>query len=266
MAAQLTGTGAWAKDAAATEFDLPRLEQHMLRSAARSYYRIVIARPSGPAPVKGYPVIYVMDGNAWTVIVSEIIRVNGAFGVISKVEPAVVVGIGYPTADAFDIKRRSYDLVPPTPVDSPDLKSGDVEKVGGDDAMRDFIDSIVKPFVERRFPIDKERQTLMGHSLGGLFALQTLFTRPKSFQTYIALSPSIWWNQRAILQDARRFEASPDRPRNVRVFLSTGDLEQHYTPEYLEREHAEERRYAVANPKKLAGKTVDEWLAQMDRY
>ena len=69
----------------------------------------------------------------------------------------------------------------------------------------DFIDTVVKPRIETRFKIDRPRQTPIGHSLGGLFTLSTMFNRPQSFQTYVALSPSIWWNHRVLLRQAQDF-------------------------------------------------------------
>jgi predicted alpha/beta superfamily hydrolase len=62
-----------------------------------------------------------------------------------------------------------------------------------------------------------------------------MVNRPQSFQTYIALSPSIWWNHDAVLQEAKRFVEKADRPKKLRVFLSVGDLEQYMTPAYVDR-------------------------------
>jgi predicted alpha/beta superfamily hydrolase len=213
-------------------FDLVKLQQMTLTSAAGSPYRIVIAPPAGPPPAKGYPVIYVVDGNAWTGMVSEIIRTNLEFGLQSRVEPAVVVGIGYPIDDAFDMKRRDLDLTSPLPPGYSDPNAG-TDPTGGDVALMDFIDTVVKPAIEARFKIDRTRQTLMGHSLGGLFTLRTLFNRPQSFQTYVAFSPSIWWGHRQLMTEAQQFVAKPGRPDKLRVFLSAGDLEQYMTPIYV---------------------------------
>jgi len=214
-------------------YDLPQLQQTTLRSAAGDLYRIVVAKPAGPAPASGYPVIYVVDGNAYTSLVSEIIRINIPVGVQSRVEPAVVVGIGYPTDQAFDLTRRTLDFTPPLPPGHFDSNIRD--PTGGDIALMDFIDTKVKPVIEARFKIDRDRQTLLGHSLGGLFTLLTMCNRPQSFQTYVALSPSIWWNHDALLQEARQFVDKADRPPKLRVFLSVGDLEQYMTPAYVHR-------------------------------
>lgn len=213
-------------------FDLPKLQQTILESAAGAPYRIVVATPAGPASAKGYPVIYVVDGNAWTGIISEIIRTNVEFGLQSAVEPAVVVGIGYPISDAFDMTRRDLDLTSPVPPErvTPETGTG---PTGGDVALMDFIDTVVKPTIQARFRIDRNRQTLMGHSLGGLFTLRTMFNRTQSFQTYIALSPSIWWDQRAVMKDAQEFVKRPDRPQKLRVFVCVGELEENMTTPYL---------------------------------
>jgi hypothetical protein len=238
-------------------FDLVKLNQMTLTSAAGSPYRIVIATPAGPPPAKGYPVIYVMDGNAWTGLVSEIIRTNLEFGLQSSVEPAVVVGIGYPVNEAFDMKRRTPDLTSPT---APGYEGAGGDATGGDVGTMEFIDKVVKPAVEARFPIDRSRQTLMGHSLGGLFTLRTMFNRPQSFQTYVAFSPSIWWNDRALMKDARRFIDRTDRPQKLRVFLSAGDLEQYMTPPYIAHSRDVLLRYFKAK-----GKTDAEASAEADK-
>jgi uncharacterized protein len=215
-------------------YDLPQLQQTTLKSAAGASYRIIVAKPAAPAPAGGYPVIYVVDGNAYTSLVSEIIRVNIDVGVQSRVEPAVVVGIGYPTDHAFDLTRRTLDFTSPVSPDHQDIDVGH-DPTGGAIAMMNFIDKVVKPVVEARFKIDRTRQTLLGHSLGGLFTLLTMFNRPQSFQTYVALSPSIWWNNGGPLQEAQHFVEKADRPQKLRVFISVGDLEQYMTPAYVDR-------------------------------
>lgn len=239
-------------------FDLPKLQQTILRSVTGLPYRIVIATPAGPAPRAGYPVVYVLDGNAWTGLVSEIIRVNIGLGTASRVEPAVVVGIGYPIEAADDLVRRQLDLTPPvSPGWTP--PGGLDHPIGGDRALMDFIDGVVKPVVEARFPIDRTRQTLLGHSLGGLFTLDTMLDRPRSFQTYVALSPSVYWDNRAVLGRARRFLAEGHLPPKLRVFISVGDAEQFKSPAYLM--HARAVFRSETNTDAEAEKQLDELVA-----
>lgn len=239
--------------ATATPFDLAKVDQRIMRAADGSEFRVVVAAPSGAAPAKGYPVIYVMDGNAWAVLTAEIVRNNTLFSVRSLTEPAVVVGIGYPGSKP-DMLRRTYDLTPPTPVGAVQQIPG--ERYGGDVALMDFMAKTVKPYVASRFPIDAQRQTLIGHSLGGLFVLRTLFTRPASFQTYVALSPSIWWGKRLVLADAKHFEQLKQRPQNLRVFMAVGELEQSSNEQYKQEERRRIEAMFKANPEMFPGETL----------
>jgi hypothetical protein len=97
---------------------------------------------------------------------------------------------------------------------------------GGAAAFLQFIEEELKPQIERELKIDKSRQTIFGHSLGGLFVLHVLFTKPSAFQCYIAGSPSIHWNKQLLIQEERQFVSRlKQEPLNVRVLLGVGELE-----------------------------------------
>ncbi|GAA5663569.1 ferri-bacillibactin esterase BesA [Brucella sp. NBRC 14130] len=178
-------------------------------------YRIFTASPKGAAPEGGYPVIYMIDGNRMLPIAAKRMAENPAL-------KAVFVGIGYPTDNPEEIVRlRYFDLTPPTRDDLIPVHFN-VPKTGGRDAFFNFIDNQVKPEIEKRFNIDKDRQALFGHSLGGLFTLYALFNHPASFQSYSAADPSIWWNDRSILKDKDQFvTSSKDSLRPIRLLIET---------------------------------------------
>ncbi|WP_273792732.1 alpha/beta hydrolase [Brucella anthropi] len=178
-------------------------------------YRIFTAEPKKAAPEGGYPVVYMVDGNRMLPIAAKLMAENSAL-------KAVFVGIGYPTESQEEIVRlRYFDLTPPTP-DNLIPVHFNVPRTGGRDAFFDFITKQVKPEIEKRFNVDKNRQALFGHSLGGLFTLYALFNHTDSFHVYGAADPSIWWNNRSILSDKdrfiRRFKASP---RPIRLLVET---------------------------------------------
>jgi predicted alpha/beta superfamily hydrolase len=232
-----------------------------LTSAEGFTYRIIVAPPARPASAAGYPVIYIVDGNAWTPMAAEIIRTNLEFGTRARVEPAVVVGIGYPIDDAFDLQRRRHDLT--TQSDLP----GPVSKVvpkdsGGYEAMIRFIQERVKPDIEKRFPIDRGRQTLAGHSLGGLFTLRTLINHPDWFQTYLALSPSIWWHDAALIKEALALSPNSAQ-RNARVYIGIGEFEEYMTATYLKEIEANLRARLEIDPSALGDEKVEAYLASM---
>lgn len=98
--------------------------------------------------------------------------------------------------------------------------------MGGAEAFLKFIEEELKPEIECEFEIDRERQALFGHSLGGLFALHVLFTKPTAFRTYIAGSPSIHWNKRFLLEAEQQFVSRLERETlNVDILLAVGELE-----------------------------------------
>jgi len=257
LALSLAAAQTVATPAYADEPFLPIASQDM-KSAEGLTYRIIVSPPAGPAPTAGYPVIYVMDGNAWTPFVSEVIRTNLQFGTRSKVEPAVVVGIGYPIEGAFDLTRRDWDLTTPSPVPS----DAGTSKIGGYEAMIRFIQDRVKPDIEKRFRIDRTRQTLAGHSLGGLFTLRTLINHPDWFQTYLALSPSIWWNDALLLKEAATLSPSPAQ-RAARVYIGVGELEEYLTAKYRVEMEAQARILFAADPKSLGTDSVEAFMAAM---
>lgn len=178
------------------------------------HYRVRIAQPQAAPPPAGYPVIYFLDGNA------VLMELNAGLlaGLARQKQPPVLVMIGYDNNLRIDAKARSYDYTPATPSGSEEPKGG------GADAFLGLIEDRIKPAVAAQVALDPRRQTLWGHSFGGLFALHALFTRPGAFQSYIAVEPSLWWGQGFILQEAQRFLAQrPALP--VRLRLWTGGAE-----------------------------------------
>ncbi|MCR6631881.1 MAG: alpha/beta hydrolase-fold protein [Magnetospirillum sp.] len=169
--------------------------------AAGGTYRVLLALPAEPVPPQGYPVIYLLDGNAtlpMMLAAQDAARAGQG--------PAAVVGVGYPIDGPFDVQRRYWDLTPPTPPEYLLVKDGaPPPATGGRDVFWAFMERDLRPAIERRLPVDRARQTLYGHSLAGLFTLHVLFTHPDAFQTYVAADPSIWWNDRSVLAEQAAF-------------------------------------------------------------
>lgn len=182
-------------------------QQRVVKSASGKEYRIFTATPTEQAPPKGWPVVYVLDGNAWFTLVSQQSRLMARRPDKGGVVPAVIVGIGYPGDRPFHTERRTWDFTPAAPARAPVPAPGGRpwSATGGADEFLQFMQSQLKPLIETEFKIDRQRQVLFGHSLGGLFVLHALFTKPDSFQYYVAASPSVWWNDRYILEEARTF-------------------------------------------------------------
>ena len=101
--------------------------------------------------------------------------------------------------------------------------------------MLDRVQSFFGQTIESLTHLDGERQALLGHSLGGYFALNALALRPDCIRVAGAISPSIWWDASAV-QSA--LSAMPDAGQSL--FLAAGEREEPATV----RQPADERRIA----------------------
>jgi len=188
-------------------FEIPNTHHFSLR-AKRSgrEYRIFLSIPQEPSPKNGYPVLYVLDGNAVFGSMAEAMCLQGRKP--HGIEPQVIVGIGYDAEVPIVTDERFYDYTEAAKTSElPERPDGSAwPKTGGIEAFIAFIEEDLKPAVEALCPIDRRRQGLFGHSLGGYFALYMLFTRPEAFQSYIAASPSIWWKEHSLHKRWAAFE------------------------------------------------------------
>ncbi|MBU8540380.1 alpha/beta hydrolase [Falsiroseomonas tokyonensis] len=199
--------------------------------------RVMVAVPAGPAPEAGFPVLYHLDGNAVFASMVEALRIQSPRGAATGVAPGIIVGIGYPVDGPFDRARRTLDYTPAVDParlgERPD--GGAWTATGGADAFLEVLEREVKPLVEGLAPVDPARQALFGHSLGGLFALHVLLTRPESFARIVAISPSLWFGEGMLLE--RR---PPPGPRPAVMIGVGGEEEPAETPG--EDAHAAKRR------------------------
>src|SRR5258708_20772254 len=78
---------------------------------------------------------------------------------------------------------------------------------GGADKFLSFIADELLPTIDRNYRTRPYR-VLIGHSLGGLFAVYALMSRPEVFKGYLIGSPSLWWDDQALVKAAQPFFAA----------------------------------------------------------
>ncbi|MEW9617847.1 alpha/beta hydrolase-fold protein [Shinella sp. S4-D37] len=238
----------------------------MTLGTADQPHRIFLYRPAGPAPPEGWPVLYMTDGNACFATAVDAQKVQMAHPSGTNIRAGVIVAIGYPSDDAYDPFRRSWDLSPPPgrtyPPFFPDTPH---VRTGGGEGFLSAIEEEVKPWVERQVPIDRSRQALFGHSFGGLLVLHALFTRPHAYMRWIAASPSIHWEDAAVLSTERAFLERSDLPPGIELHLSAGQYESEacIAPFHKGRPDEEQRRARAreARTVELARAMAERWEA-----
>jgi uncharacterized protein len=135
------------------------------------------------------PVLYMPDGG----IDEDFLHAAGLVQVSvgnGTMRPHLLVGI--------ENTQRRRDLTGPTE-NANDKKIA--PHVGGSLAFRRFIRDELMPRVKERYRTTHET-AIVGESLAGLFVVETLLLEPDLFDTYIAIDPSLWWNDKKLVGDA----------------------------------------------------------------
>lgn len=132
-----------------------------------------------------YPVLYLLDGDAYYVSVAGTVRLLSESS--GRIPETIVVSI--PNV------ARARELAPP--VTQP--KPGD-EPYKADQFLR-FLKDDLMPWVETNYRTQPFR-ILVGHSRGGLFTLYTFLNSSETFNAYLALSPALWWDDEAVVKGA----------------------------------------------------------------
>lgn len=189
-------------------------------------YRLFLYVPNGKPPAQGWPMLCMLDGNAVFASAVDTMRAQAADSSGTNVTQGVIAAIGYPTLEAYDLYRRSWDLTPPPGRTYPPFTANGPEvHTGGAVAFLELIKTTILPWIASRVPINEQRRSLFGHSFGGLCTLYALFNHPTLFRHYIAASPSIEWEDFTLVHSERSFLASPTDGRPIDVYLTAGEYE-----------------------------------------
>ncbi len=186
--------------------------------------------------------MYIVDGESFFGFATDLTRFMQWGG---DTPPMFVVAIRYlPDSMVFIDKARTEDLTPTrttyragggqprptpgatpgtTPAPAPEAPKPSPEPHGGNGpAFLDFIVKKVKPMIEKRYDLNPQDSVLAGHSFGGLFAIDAMTRQPGAFRHYLAMSPSLWWDDRYPLKTlsaalAKGFQS----PGRLAVFIGS---------------------------------------------
>ena len=132
-----------------------------------------------------YPVVYLLDGDAYfhsvSGIISELSEVNSNAFIPDMILVAVT------NTD------RVRDFTPTRVSDHPTS--------GGLEQFTKFFEKELFPYIDSVYPTAPNR-ALVGHSMGGLVVLNTLFHHRSLFDTYFLLDPSTWWDDKKLFNQA----------------------------------------------------------------
>lgn len=146
--------------------ELPQASQRDIQSERTGkVYRIFVSEPRHEPPPGGYPVLYVLDGNAlFPSLAIQAQALENRPGPTLR-NSMLVVGIGYPGNELYDFEARSDDYTPKAE-DRQRLPNRESAPSGGADDFLAFIEDELKPMIALRYSVNSQRQTLFGHSYG----------------------------------------------------------------------------------------------------
>lgn len=165
-----------------------------------------------------YPVVYLLDGG----IDEDFIHVAGLYQIsssewIQRVKPSIIVGI-------TNVDRlRDFTFLSSFKDEREKFKTS-----GHSDKFMTFLCHELPNFIDSIYRTTDER-TLIGESLGGLMATQVFLKSPETFNRYVIISPSLWWDDGSLFNSD--FKSAGTKARNnTQVYIAVGQEGQNEGP------------------------------------
>ncbi len=131
-----------------------------------------------------YPVLITLDGYfLWPVGIVDYLSFAG------NIPEIIIVSI--------QSTDRDRDF---TPTNAANIEGEYISTSGGADKFLSFLETELMPAIDNNYRTENFR-IFAGHSLGGLLVTYTLLKNPALFQAYIAISPTLPWDNEWILNN-----------------------------------------------------------------
>ncbi|MEG1688716.1 MAG: alpha/beta hydrolase-fold protein [Hafnia sp.] len=255
-------------DTASSPYQIPDTQIFTFHSPQNGDYKIMVYVPKTKPSAQGWPVMYILDGDTYFAQAASLLAQQSCAR--CALEPGVIVAIGYDGKSRRDRDYRPH-VQKIAQEHNPQGGTYPTGAAGQSDLFFAFIEDELKPDIAQRFPIDKQRQGLFGHSYGGLFTIDMATKHPQSFTNWFASSPSVWWNQRYLQQQAEQFLVNKRpmvSPSGI-IRLSVGGDEQTLQP--FEQKLPEEKQAILKQHRAQRAmvdgvKTLNDTLKKIDGY
>ncbi|MEP7347099.1 MAG: alpha/beta hydrolase-fold protein, partial [Gemmatimonadaceae bacterium] len=151
---------------------------------------------------RSYPVLYLLDGDAHFHSVTGLLQILGTGVNGTFVVPEMMV-VAIPNTN------RMRDLTPTKVDHGPDGKPiPGLSSSGGMPNFLQFIKAELIPHIDSAYRTAPYR-VFVGHSLGGITTIDALYTMPETFNAYVAIDPSLWYDDQLLLKKAKAYFSKP---------------------------------------------------------
>jgi len=174
------------------------LHSSMLKETRPYFVRLPANYNSTNFSKEKYPVLYLLDGDAHFNSVSGLVEILGGGINGTHVIPDMIV-IAIPNTD------RTRDLTPThTNLDNAGKPQDFLKTSGGGNNFLHFIKDELIPHIDSVYRTMPYR-VFVGHSFGGITVINALYSMPETFNAYIAIDPSLWWDHHVLLDKAQTY-------------------------------------------------------------
>jgi predicted alpha/beta superfamily hydrolase len=157
-------------------------------------YRIHLPDDYEQDTTQRYHVVYLLDGETFF---HSLVGISMAFASVrgTCLPPGIIVGVLN--------TDRTRDLTPTSSAAGRDGKiaPGSVPEGGGSEMFSRFLTEELRTVIDSAYRTNG-RNMLIGHSYAGLFTLNTFLRHTERFDTYLAVDPSLWWDQGKLSEEA----------------------------------------------------------------
>jgi uncharacterized protein len=183
---------------------------------SRQVWVHVPAQPKGYeifAP-KRYPVLYLLDGDWHFQSVTGMLHFLSSENSVGIIPEMIVVAVLN--------TNRTRDF---TPTNSTKDWNGNEQRYlrhsGGGKNFTEYLEKELIPYIDSKYPTEQYRM-LVGHSFGGLMVVNTFVEKPNLFKSYVAIDPSLWWDDKVVLKSAAK-AIQKDKINDTKLFLAVAD-------------------------------------------
>ena len=154
-------------------------------------FEIYISIPKSFSPDESYNIVYYFDANLKSgQLLQEQISTD-QYNV--KLKNRIFVGVGH-IGNYHVLRRRDFIL----PFINENDTSGRDQNYGQTEKFYQYLKEELIPSINFKFKTNTDSNSIIGHSLGGLFVFYCLFKSNNLFSKYFALSPALWIDKYSI--------------------------------------------------------------------
>lgn len=143
---------------------------------------------------KRYPVVYLLDGNSFfhTLVgfSKTLTTVRGKF-----LPPSIIIGV------LSTDRTRDFTPTSAAADRSGKIPTGAIPEGGGSEAFHQFLTEELRTVISNTYRTNGQ-DFLIGHSYAALFTVNTFLRHTDSFDIYLAVDPSLWWDQGKLTEEA----------------------------------------------------------------